>query len=268
MAIGRTGLFCGSGPEKIYPKDEEDFAPWEKEKGNYRMSIVKGSRSCIESLPIRILLSLVPAMGLGFFLAGCAADSQAGKQAGRGAALGAVGGAVGGAVSSLLWGGNIVEGTVKGGVAGAATGAAVGAVSGAMADSEAKQMEARTEPEPKKVDSDPRLAQLEKKMGKKNFEAATLLAECKHGQAIGTAVEAYAGTQDPKQRAYSLLIQAVAAEEMGDKDMAASLYPRIVQATPSIGTAEKARTEALEGVMKIQRIRKDYGLPPLCSNLK
>jgi hypothetical protein len=215
-----------------------------------------------------ILLSLIFIPALGSLLAGCATDSQAGKQAGRGAALGVVGGAVGGAVSSLLWGGNIVEGAVKGGVTGAATGAAVGAVSGAMADSGAKQKEARTQPEPKKVDSDPKLAQLGKKIGKKNFEAATLLAECRHGQAIGAAVEAFTGTQDPKQRAYSLLIQAIAAEEMGDEDLAASLYPRIVQSAPSLGTAEKVRTEALEGVMKIQRIRQDHGLPPLCSSGK
>lgn len=232
------------------------------------MSIVKRPRSFARGLPVRLLLSFVFAMALGLFLAGCAADSQAGKQAGRGAALGGVGGAVGGAVSSLLWGGNIVEGAVKGGISGAATGAAVGGVSGAMADSEAKQKEARAQAEPKPIESDPRFAQLEEKIGKENFEAAKLLAGCKHGQAIGAAVEAYAGTQDPKQRAYALLIQAIAAEEMGDKDLAASLYPRIVQAAPSIGTVEKARAEALEGVMKIQRIRQDHGLPPLCSSKK
>ena len=101
-----------------------------------------------------------------------------------------------------------------------------------------------------------------------NFEAARLLADCKHGQAIGAAVEAYAGTQNSKQRSYALMIQAIAAEELGDKALASSLYPRIVQEDPSLGTKEKARAETLEGVMKIQKIRKDYGLPPICSNVR
>jgi hypothetical protein len=215
-----------------------------------------------------IILSLIFITALGSLLAGCATDSQAGKQAGRGAGLGAVGGAVAGAVSSLLWGGNVVEGAVKGSITGAATGAAVGAVSGAAADSEKKKMETAAQPKPQKAELDAKLVALEKEIGRKNFEAARLLADCKHGQAIGAAVEAYAGTQNSKQRSYALMIQAIAAEELGDKALASSLYPRIVQEDPSLGTKEKARAETLEGVMKIQKIRKDYGLPPICSNVR
>ena len=229
-------------------------------------------RKCTFSSTGAVLLAFVLAATLASLLAGCATDSQAGKQAGRGAVYGAVGGAVAGAVSSAIFGGSIIGGAASGAAIGAASGAATGAVAGAMSDSERKQMEAKAaqpqEKPGKGVGTDPKFAELEKEIGKKNFEAATLIADCKHGQAIGTAVEAYAQTQDSKQRAYALMIQAIAAEEMGDKDMAASLYPRIAQAAPSIGTPEKARTEALEGVMGIQKIRKDYGLPPLCSNLK
>lgn len=61
-----------------------------------------------------------------------------------------------------------------------------------------------------------------------------------------------------------MLIQGVAAEESGDKALAASIYPKIVQEDPSRGSAEKLRADALEGVMKVQAARREHGLPSTC----
>jgi len=206
----------------------------------------------------------VIALGTLFAAAGCASDSQASKQAGTGAALGSVGGAVAGAVGSLLWGGNVVQGAVKGGVTGAASGAAVGGVAGAMADNKPKQ-NAGTKPPPKTSDSEAKMAQLRQQIGDRNYATTLLVAQCRHRDAIASAQDTLAATQEPKERAYALLIQSIAAEESGDKAMATSLYPKIVQEDPSRGSVDKVRVDALEGVMKVQAIRKDYGLAPTCA---
>jgi hypothetical protein len=137
---------------------------------------------------------------------------------------------------------------------GAASGAATGAVSGAMADSKIKEQEAKKR----------QLEELKEKIGDQNFEAANLLAHCKHRQAIGAAQKAYSSTQNPEQRLFALYIQAVAAEESGDRDMASSVYAQAIKDDPSKGPVEKMKVQCLEGVMKAQKVRKDFGLPPLC----
>ena len=112
---------------------------------------------------------------------GCSSSAQ--KGAGQGASMGAVGGAVAGAVSSLIFGGNVVQGAVSGAAIGAATGAATGAMAGSMADSAAKE---RTE---KAAAGDPKVAELRKKIGDKNYASALLLAQCRHQDAIASAQE-------------------------------------------------------------------------------
>ena len=202
------------------------------------------------------------------FQGGCATDSSVGKEAGRGAAYGAVGGAVAGAVSSMIFGGSVIGGAAAGAAIGGASGAATGAMAGAAADSSRKQAEAKASEPPKptgpKAGPDPRYVELQKAIGPKNFEAATLLAECKQREAIGAAEESYASSQDPKQKEYALFIKAAAAEESGNKELAASIYPKIAQDYPDRGNAEKARSDTLEGIMKIQKIRQEHGLSPIC----
>lgn len=190
--------------------------------------------------------------------AGCAADSESGRRAGEGAKYGAVGGAVAGAVGALIWGGNPVQGAAAGAAMGAASGAATGAMSGAQADAAAKERAA------KPVAGDPKLAALRQRIGDTNYSALMLLAQCQHRGAIATAQEAVASAQDPKQRTAGLAIQALAAEESGDKAFAASLYPKIVEQDPSRGSAEKLRADTLEGVIKVQAARRQHGLPPTC----
>ena len=209
--------------------------------------------------PISIrFFAIVLATAAVVFANGCASDSQAGKAAGQGATMGAVGGAVAGAVGSLLFGGNVVEGAAKGAVIGAASGAATGAVAGSMADSAAKEKAAAP------AKPDPKVAELRQRIGDRNYASALLLAQCKHRDAIASAEETLAATQDRQQRTYAMLIQSVAAEESGDKALAASIYPKIVQEDPSRGSAEKLRADTLEGVMKVQAARRDHGLPLTC----
>jgi hypothetical protein len=178
-------------------------------------------------------------------VAGCASNPEVSEQAGRGAAMGAVGGAVAGAVGSLLWGGNVVEGAVKGGAVGAASGAATGAVAGSMSSNAKK-------PKPASVDQ----AELRKKIGDKNYASALLLAQCRHKDAIASAAETFAASQNPDERSYALLIQGIAAEESGDKPLAASVYSKMA------GGADKARADTLEGVIKVQAARREHGLQP------
>jgi tetratricopeptide (TPR) repeat protein len=157
-------------------------------------------------------------------------------------------------VGALIFGGNVAQGAAAGAAMGAASGAATGAVAGSMADSKAKDQQAKQR----------QIEELKEKIGDQNFEAANLLAHCKHRQAIETAQKAYSSTQNPDQRLYALYIQAVAAEESGDQKSASSAYDRAIQDDPSRGPAEKIRAKCLEGVMKAQKVRQDYGLPPLC----
>lgn len=175
--------------------------------------------------------------------------------AGEGAKYGAVGGAVAGAVSALIFGGNPLQGAVAGGITGAASGAATGAMAGAQRD------EARAKP----IAGDPKLAALRQRIGDTNYAAAMQLAQCQHRGAIATAQDAVVKTQDPQQKTAGLAIQALAAEESGDKAMASSLYPKIIELDPSRGSADKLRADALEALMRVQAARRDHGLPPTCS---
>ena len=175
--------------------------------------------------------------------------------AGEGAKYGAVGGAVAGAVSALIFGGNPLQGAVAGGITGAASGAATGAMAGSQRDA------ARAKP----IAADPKLAALREKIGDTNYAAALQLAQCQHRGAIATAQDAVAKAQDPQQQTAGLAIQALAAEESGDKALAASLYPKIIELNPARGSVDKLRADALEGLMRVQAARREHGLPPICS---
>jgi translation initiation factor 1 (eIF-1/SUI1) len=181
-------------------------------------------------------------------VAGCSSAAQEG--AGKGATMGVVGGAVAGAVSSLIFGGNVVQGAAQGAAIGAASGAATGAVAGSMADSEAKKRAAKPAGD----------AELRKRIGDRNYASALLLAQCRHKDAISSAQDTVDSTKDSNERAFALLLQGIAAEESGDKTLAASMYPKIAQ--QSGGSVDKARADALEGVIKVQGERRKHGMPP------
>jgi len=167
--------------------------------------------------------------------------------------MGAVGGAVAGAVGSLIFGGNVVQGAAQGAAIGAASGAATGAMAGSMADNNAKQAAA------KPAAADAERADLRKRIGDRNYSTALLLAQCKHQEAIASAGDTLGVTKEPAERKFAQLIQGVAAEESGDKALATSLYPKVAQETG--GSVDKARADVLEGVIKVQAIRREHGLP-------
>jgi hypothetical protein len=116
--------------------------------------------------------------------------------------------------------------------------------------------------------TDPKLAErqqaLENQIGPANFDAARMLALCRYDSAIELARNAYTSADTQQRRGYALMIEAVADEERGNTAGAAAVYPRLVEADPSLGSTEKARNAALSGVLKVQQVRRDYGLPPTC----
>jgi len=107
--------------------------------------------------------------------------------------------------------------------------------------------------------------ELKSRMGDLNFAAGEELARCRHVGAISRAEHAFASETDPKRRGYALLIQAMAAEESGNTVRANSVYAEWGQIDPARADVAQARNEALEGLLKVQRIRQDNGLPPLCT---
>jgi hypothetical protein len=199
---------------------------------------------------------------VGAFLTASCADTYAAE----GAKSGAVGGAVAGAVLGVFTG-NVAGSMVAGAAASAAAGAAIGGMQPKQAPQGAAPAPAQGQANPARTD--PKLVErqhaLENRIGPANFDAARMLALCRHDSAIELARNAYTTADTQERRGYALMIQAVAAEEKGDSATASALYPRLVEADPALGSADKARSAALSGVLKVQQVRRDYGLPPTCS---
>ena len=194
------------------------------------------------------------------FLTASCADTYAAE----GAKSGAVGGAVAGAVLGIFTG-NVGASMVAGAAASAAAGAAVGGMTPKTPQGAAP---APAQGQGSSAPADPRQAErqqaLENKIGPANFDAARMLALCRHDSAIELARKAYTTADTQERRGYALMIEAVAAEEKGDTAGAAAIYPRLVEVDPGIGSTDKARSDALSGILKVQQVRKDYGLAPTC----
>ena len=204
------------------------------------------------------LRAALPGIALAFVVCGCA-----GTYAGEGAKAGLVGGAVAGAVGSLFWGGNVLESAAVGAITTAAAGAAVGGMTKKPESGEQAASAASTPTSDQDVIQRDRA--VEDRIGEQNFEAARLLARCQHDRAIDEARKAFKVVDTDERRAYALMIEAVSAEEKGDEATAAAVYPRFVELAPSHGPVEKARSEALSGILKVQQARKAHGLEPLCA---
>lgn len=185
----------------------------------------------------------------------CTPGSMASRGATAGAKQGAVGGAVAGAIGSIFWGGNVLENMAVSAAVGATSGAAMGAASGASVDREIEARRQLSEQD----------AALMEKLGRDNFNAAAALAQCRHKRAMGLARTAYGTAADDEHRRYALMIEAIAAEESGDTEAAAKTYPLLLRVAPALATTDRARTEALAGILKIQKIRQEHGLAPTCT---
>ena len=199
------------------------------------------------------------------FLTASCADTYAAE----GAKSGAVGGAVAGAVLGVFTG-NVGASMVAGAAASAAAGAAIGGMTPKAPQGAAPApAPAPTQSQGDPARTDPKLVErqqaLEKRIGPANFDAARMLALCRHDSSIELARKAYTTADSQERRGYALMIEAVSAEEKGDTATAAAVYPRLVEVDPGIGSTDKARSAALSGVLKVQQVRKDYGLSPTCT---
>jgi hypothetical protein len=205
-------------------------------------------------MDVRRPITLAAFTLLAAILAACAPGSMASRGATSGAKQGALGGAVAGAVGSIFWGGNVLENAAASAAIGAASGAAMGAASGSSVDKEVAAKRQMSEQD----------AAIAQKLGPANFDAAVALAECKHKRAMGLARTAYGTVGDDEHRRYALMIEAIAAEESGDTAAASEVYPLLLRADPSLGSTDRARSEALAGILKIQRVREEHGRAPTC----
>ena len=215
--------------------------------------------------PMTCLFSALLPLCVAVAVVGCSAGSKEG--ASSGAKTGAVGGMVAGAVGSIFWGGDAVNNALRAGAVGAASGAAVGGMSGAQRD--------RSQPAPQPVPQSPPPGQtadmsasdqaLRAQVGDLNFSAGEELARCRHVSAIARAERAFASETDPRKRGYSLLIEAMAAEESNNVGRANAVYAEWARFDPTRADTARTRNEALEGLLKVQRIRQERGLPVLCT---
>lgn len=200
-------------------------------------------------------------------ITGCSTGSKEG--ASRGAKTGAVGGLVAGAVGSIFWGGDAVNNALRAGAVGAASGAAVGAMNGA----DRGQPPASPPPPPPAAGSGTgQIADLsdadkalKARVGDLNYSAGEELARCRHVSAINRAEKAFASETDLKRKNYSLLIEAMAAEESNNSGKANAVYAEWAQLESPPADPAKLRNEALEGLLKVQKIRQEHGLPVLCT---
>ncbi|MEZ5563101.1 MAG: hypothetical protein R3F27_09135 [Gammaproteobacteria bacterium] len=205
------------------------------------------------------LLRRVLPLLLSFALVACSTGARQGAE--RGAKTGAVGGLVAGAVGSIFWGGDAVNNALRSAAVGASSGAAVGALHGA--EQEKKRQSAPTPaPAGNTAVHDPAM---KAKIGELNFAASEDLARCRHVSAIAKAERAFKVETDLKRRNYALLIEAIAAEESNNTSKANEVYAQWGRFDPAHADRGKARNEALDGVLKLQKVRQDAGLPPLCT---
>lgn len=195
-------------------------------------------------------------------LSGCSAGAKQG--ASSGAKTGAVGGLVAGAVGSIFWGGDAVNNALRAGAVGAASGAAVGAMAGSERDKAKAPAPAPAGPG-QTADVSGSNKALKAQMGDLNFSAGEELAHCRHVSAISRAEKAFATETDPKRKSYALLIEAMAAEESNNTTKANAVYAEWAKFDPTRADWAKLRNEALEGLLKVQKIRQEQGLPVLCT---
>ncbi|MCB1597356.1 MAG: hypothetical protein KDI87_06580 [Gammaproteobacteria bacterium] len=207
------------------------------------------------------LLRRVSPLLLSMALVACSTGAQQGAE--RGAKTGAVGGLVAGAVGSIFWGGDAVNNALRSAAVGASSGAAVGAMHGA--EQEKKRQSAPASVPAPATGTPVYDPAMKARIGELNFAASEDLARCRHVSAISKAERAFRLETDAKRRNYALLIEAIAAEESNNTGKANEVYAQWGKFDPAHADRGKARTEALDGVLKLQKVRQEQGLPPLCS---
>lgn len=207
--------------------------------------------------------ALVMAMVAVLVLSSCSTAAREGAE--RGAKRGAIGGLVAGAVGSIFWGGDAVNNALRTAAVGAATGATMGALDGSERDRRQGGAPANRTGQTGQAGSGPAEdAALRAWVGDANYAAGEELARCRHASAIARAERAFVSETDRDRQGFALLIQAMAAEESGNSAKASQVYQRWATFDPARADRDKARADALAGILRIQRIRQQQGLPVLC----
>jgi hypothetical protein len=152
---------------------------------------------------------------------------------------------------------------------GAASGAAVGAMNGAERDKRQPPPPAPAPatgvPPAKAGGMTADVKALKAQVGDLNFSASEELARCRHVSAISRAEKAFATETDARRKGYALLIEAMAAEESNNTAKANAVYAQWAQFDPTRADLQKTRNETLEGLLKLQKVRQEQGLPVLCT---
>lgn len=172
-------------------------------------------------------------------LTACSNSRMAGQRAGEGAKAGAATGAVWGAISGVFRG-DVLERTIEGAAIGAGVGATAGGIQGSAEDT-----------------------QLRNELGPDGYRAVMALVDCNHEQAF---IEAAKGqtSEDAQYRLIAHWIEAVAAEDMRDRDRVDELSERLVDLDETMRTTEDVRVEIRLLERDLQNLRRRLGRRSTC----
>lgn len=223
------------------------------------------------SLTINIFV-IVTALATGLHLSACASGSYASKGAKQGAVQGAAAGAVGGLVSALVFGGDPLDHAARGAVIGGSAGAVAGGISGSRVDKQVqaqKQAEAEAQSRASsqaqtQAQQDAELAALKKEIGRPAFNGLAALAECRHDVSLEKAKKAQK-SNNPNHRLAGLWLEVLNYADSQQQSQVSRMVPVIVEEDWDIQSEEQAERVVRESAAELITIRKEYGLPLVCS---
>jgi len=206
------------------------------------------------------LFVLIILTSLALQLSGCASDSYASRGAQQGAVQGAAAGAVGGLVSALVFGGDPLDRAARGAVYGGTIGAVSGGISGSNMD---KQVQAQKQAQAKS-EQDADLEALKKEIGRPAFNGLAALAECRHDVTLKKAKKAQK-SDNPNFRLAGLWLEVLNHADLQQEEQVRRLLPVIVAEDWDIKTEAQAEQVTRESAAELITIRKELGLPLVCS---
>ena len=209
-------------------------------------------------------ISSVVLVSLCVQLVGCASGSQASKGAKQGAVQGAAAGAVGGLVSALVFGGDPLDRAARGAVYGGTVGAVSGGIAGSNRDKQIKaQQQAQSQAQAQAAQQRENET-LKKEIGKPAFNGLAALAECQHELSLKRAKKAQKA-ENPNHRLAGLWLEALNYADQQQNEQLGRLLPVIVEKDWDIQSLAQAEQVTRETAAELIAIRKEYGLPLVCS---
>ena len=207
----------------------------------------------------------------------------------RGAVVGSVGTHYGSRVAvavvvirdvAACWVGVAGGDAVEGAAVGAGAGAIGGAVSGSMKKKEAeKRTQQQREQEQRRIQEEQKQSQQQKAakaqqaannqkrqeqalisaIGEDNYRGLIALVDCEHERAEALA-KAGAASSNPDHKLSSLLLEALIANDLKQKDRTAELYEQLISADPDIDTEQQASLETDKVLMDVRQERRAQGI--------